>query len=108
VTVVIRGCGQAKWVWYALVVRLAVPGEREHRLQQALEAQGWPHLTYTPGLAFAGVPKRVCGAGLHDDGLTCGGDQSPAAKSSGSWDTSAITVSPSYRPPFAGSSPSLR
>ena len=78
--VVVGDCRQTKWVWEASVVGLAVAGEREHRLQQPLEPQGGPDLAQKPGPALAGVPERVCGARLHDDGLACRGDQPPATE----------------------------
>jgi hypothetical protein len=59
---------------------LAVSGKREHRLQQALEAQRRSYLAQKPGPAFARVTERVCGAGIHDHGLAGRCDQSPAAE----------------------------
>jgi hypothetical protein len=55
----LRDDRQAERVGHALPVRLAVACEREHRLDQALELQGRPHLAAEACRGVAGVPELV-------------------------------------------------
>ena len=71
---------QAKRVWQPPAVGLAVPGEREHRLQQALEPQRGSYLAPKSGPAFACVPERVRGTRFHDHGLAGRCEQSLATE----------------------------
>ena len=54
---------------HALPVRLAVGGEREHRLEQRLELQRRPDLADEPDRLVAGVPELVRRSGLDDRDL---------------------------------------
>src|SRR5581483_5211904 len=56
--------GKAERVRHALPVRLAVDGEREHRLEERLELQGGPDLADEANRLVAGVPEAVRHAGL--------------------------------------------
>src|SRR6476469_996569 len=61
-------------------VGLAVPREREHRLEQAFETQRRSYLAYKPGPAFACVPERVRSACLHGHGVAGCCEQSLATE----------------------------
>src|SRR5437763_4749786 len=60
----VRDHGEAQQVGHALPVRLAVGGEREHRLEQRLELQRRADLADEPDRLIARVPETVRGAGL--------------------------------------------
>src|SRR5207245_1070487 len=54
-----RDRGEPERARQPLAVRLAVDGEREHRLEQRLELQRGPHLADEANLVLAGVPEAV-------------------------------------------------
>src|SRR5918911_4115612 len=54
-----RDHGEPERVRQSPAVRLALAGEREHRLDHRLEPERGPHLAEEPGLGLAGVPEAV-------------------------------------------------
>ena len=62
-------------VGHTVLVRLAVPREREHRLDQPFELQSGPHLTHETCSSVAVVPELVRRAGRNEDAVTWSGWQ---------------------------------
>ena len=58
--------GEPERVGQPSPVRLALGGEREHRLDQRLERERGPHLAEEAGVALARVPEPVRGSGRND------------------------------------------
>jgi hypothetical protein len=65
----LRDHGQPERIRHALAVRLAVGGEREHRLEQRLELERRPHLADKPDRLVARVPELVRRARLDNGDL---------------------------------------
>src|SRR6187551_3576037 len=69
VEVLVRDDGHAHRVRHALLVRLAVGGEGEHRLEEGLELEGGADLRREACLVGADVLEAVDCAGLDSDGV---------------------------------------
>ena len=67
--VVARDDREPERVRHALAVHLAVVGEREHRLDELLEAEGGPHLADEVGGLLADVAEAVRRPGRDDDAV---------------------------------------
>jgi hypothetical protein len=65
----LRDHGEPEQVRHALPIRLAVCGQREHRLQQRLELERRPHFADEAHLAVARVPEAMRSSGLDDEHL---------------------------------------
>src|SRR5713101_711282 len=65
---------QPQRIRHALSIRLAVSGEREHRLEQRLELKGGSHLADEPHFVLAGVPETMWRSWFDD------GDLAPAER----------------------------
>ena len=79
VEVGLRDHREVQRVRHPLAVRLAVGGEREHRLDQRLELQRGPDLADEVRDLVAGVPELVRRAGGHGEALAGAGDELLAA-----------------------------
>ena len=88
VEVCARDHGQPERIGHALAVRLAVCGEREHRLDQRLELERGAHLAEEARVGVAGVPEAMRRARLDRHDLAGPGDDLLAPAFKPTWPSS--------------------